>query len=87
MCICGYWGEGVYVAECKGGSFYRKKASVPQARSATRTIQTELLEAAIVQGGSQQLGCLAALLSFPSPPSSPSWGRGPYPPPPSLTWD
>lgn len=27
-CMCGHWGEGVYMAECKGESFHRKKASL-----------------------------------------------------------
>lgn len=60
--------------------------NVPWAHSTTPTIQTELLEAAIVQGGSQQPGRLHHP-SAPSPPGSPSWSKGPYPPPPSLTGD
>lgn len=86
--IGGWWGGGVDMAEkAFTGRKPVRKHQRAQAHSAAPTTQTELLEAAVVQGGSQQPRRLPrpSLLSLPSQQSQ--LGKGPYPPPPSLTWD
>lgn len=88
--VGGHWAEGAYVAECKGQSFFWKKASLKASVHPRPPHHPppspELLEALITQGGSQQPG-RPHQPSFPAHWGCPSWGSGPYLPPPSLTWD